>query len=355
MTKLSTLPWNLVTKNLHGHQMLRKQIRDKIAKLEKHLVHFPDDTVHLQIVLERHPSKGFHTATLTLRLPSNILHTQKTADDVITAFDDAVVALLRELESLKADLRGERFWKRKERRKELRELEAAGFAPEPMDEGAGPQKHEEVVRDLFQQHYKELLRHARRQIHQDELAGEIPEGALDPRDVVNEVAGKAMTHTEERPERMGWLLWFYHLIHEELKRQRRLLKQGKGEQVSTDEIKPLPEDAERAAGYDAERPLDIIEEKLEPPVVRTESLVPDPSAVPPDEIVAVKDAFARLQQDMRSWPRAEREVFELYYIEGFEPEEIAMVTGQPVREVQKHIDAIHARLRAEILEQEAVT
>jgi ribosomal subunit interface protein len=355
MTKLSTLPWNLVTKNLHGHQMLRKQIRDKIAKFEKHLVHFPDGTVHLQIVLERHPSKDFHTATLTLRVPSNILHTQETADDVTTAFDDAVAALLRELESLKAGLRGERFWKRKEPRKELHEPKAAGFAHEPMDEGAGPQKHEEVVRDLFQQHYQELLRHARRHIHHDELAGELPAGALDPRDVVDEVAVKAMTQTARRPEGMGWLVWFYHLIHEELRRQRWLLKHDRGEQVSTDEIKRPPDDAERAAGYDAEQPLDIIEEKLDPPVVRAESLIRDPSAVPPDEIMAAKDALAKLQQDMQNWPRAEREVFELFYVEGFEPDEIAMVTGQPVKEVQKHIDAIHARLRTEILEQEAVT
>jgi hypothetical protein len=46
--------------------------------------------------------------------------------DVIKAFDDAVKALLRELASLKADLRREAYWKRKDRRKELHAVKSAG-------------------------------------------------------------------------------------------------------------------------------------------------------------------------------------------------------------------------------------
>src|SRR5207244_1702283 len=91
------------------------KLREKIAKFEKHLKHFRPDTVHLQVALERHPQKVLHTAALTLRLPSNILRSEKFAPDVIKTFDDAVKALLRELESLKADLRGEcpRRWQRR--------------------------------------------------------------------------------------------------------------------------------------------------------------------------------------------------------------------------------------------------
>src|SRR2546425_10332233 len=180
-----SLPWNLVTKNLHGHELLRKKLHEKITKLEKHLNHFPPGTVHLQIVLERHPRKPLHTAALTLRVPSNILHSEKSAPDVIKAFDDAIKALLRELESLKAELRRETFWKRKARREQGRELKASGFATEPMAEGTGPQELKDVAREFFQQHYSQLVRHARRHIRQDELAGVIPTGALDAREIVD--------------------------------------------------------------------------------------------------------------------------------------------------------------------------
>jgi len=53
ITTLTAFHWSLVTKNLQGHEMLRKQIHEKIGKLEKHLKHFPPDTVHLQIALAR--------------------------------------------------------------------------------------------------------------------------------------------------------------------------------------------------------------------------------------------------------------------------------------------------------------
>jgi len=126
------------------------------------------------------------------------------------------------------------------------------------------------------------------------------------------------------------------------------------EEVSTDEIKTLPEDADKASGYDALRPLDIVQEELDPPVVKTEGLIRDPAALPPDEIVAAKDSITRLQQDLRNWPRPEREVFELYFVEGLEPEEIAMVTRQPLKSVRKTISSIQDRLREEMLAQEAI-
>jgi ribosomal subunit interface protein len=331
MTSLTTLPWNLVTKNLQVDGLLRKKLRQKITKLEKQLKHFPPDTVHLLVVLERQPKKPLHAAALTLRVPSNILHSEKSAPDVPKAFDDAVKALLRELESLKSDLRAETFWKRKARRKELHQLKATRFADEPQTEGTGPQKYRDVVRELFQRHYKELLRHARRHIGHDELAGEIPTNALEARDLVDEVARRAMTKAAERPKGMDSLIWFYHLIHEELKRQRRLLKHKKTQEVSIDEIKALPEDA-----------------------VRTEGLVPDPQAVPSDEVASQKDVLAQLQQDMRNWPRPEREVFELYFVEGLEGEEIAMVTGRLLKTVRESIASIQQRLREEMLEKALV-
>jgi ribosome-associated translation inhibitor RaiA len=98
-----------------------------LKKLETRMKHYPAGTIHLQIVLERHPRKPLFAARLTLRVPSNILRSEKSATDVIKAFDDAVKALLRELASLMADLRRETFWKRRERRKELHALKAAGI------------------------------------------------------------------------------------------------------------------------------------------------------------------------------------------------------------------------------------
>ena len=342
--------WNMVTKNLHAHEFLRKKISEKITKLEKHLKPFPADAVHLHFELEQNPKKECYTAALTLRVPSDILHSEKSADDVIKAFDDAVKALLRELESLKSNLRGEKFWKRKERREQLHQLKATGFAAEPQAEETGPQRYQDVVRDLFQQHYRELLRHARRHIHHDELAGDLPKGAVDPREVVDEAARKAMTKASQKPKGMGWIIWFYHLIHEELKRQRHLLKEKQAKEVPTEERTTLPELSEQAL-----HPLEqIVERDMEPQAIHTEDVVASPENMPPDEFVAQEEVLEQLQQEMKKWPRPEREVFELYYVEGLEPEEIAMVTGQPLKTVRERLASVQQRVRDRLLEQEAL-
>ena len=57
---------------------------------------------------------------------------------------------------------------------------------------------------------------------------------------------------------------------------------------------------------------------------------------------------------MKNWPRPEREAFELYYVEGLEPEEIELVTGQPLKTVQQNLASVQQHIRKELFEQEAI-
>jgi ribosome-associated translation inhibitor RaiA len=107
-----TIKWSLVTKGMRPHGQLQNKLQQKINKLETHLEHFPQDAVHLQVILQRQPKKARFIAALTLRLPSNILRAQKGGLDPIPAFDQAVKALLREVAMLKSALRRESEWQR---------------------------------------------------------------------------------------------------------------------------------------------------------------------------------------------------------------------------------------------------
>ena len=89
------LKWNLLTKGMRPHRQLQKKLQQKIDKLETQLEHFPSDAVHLQVNLERHPRKASFSASLILKLPSNILRAEKPGPDPVPAFDQAVKALLR--------------------------------------------------------------------------------------------------------------------------------------------------------------------------------------------------------------------------------------------------------------------
>jgi ribosome-associated translation inhibitor RaiA len=105
-----TLKWTLVTKRMRPHGLLRKKLQEKFSKLEKHITHFPEDAVHLQVQMERHPKKVWFDIALTLSLPSNILRARKAGADPIPVFDQAIKVLLREVAMLKAALRHESDW-----------------------------------------------------------------------------------------------------------------------------------------------------------------------------------------------------------------------------------------------------
>jgi DNA-directed RNA polymerase specialized sigma24 family protein len=115
-----------------------------------------------------------------------------------------------------------------------------------------------------------------------------------------------------------------------------------GRRLSTDESKPLREDAERAS-------IDDVRSGRWP-AEQAEALKRDP--VVPEGFVAEKDALSRLEEEMKIWPRIERNIYEFYYLEGMEPEEIAMVIDQPFS--RNGLKSVQARVREAILQKEAV-
>jgi len=343
--------WNLVTRNFRAHDQLRSKLRQKLGKLELHLQRFPHDAVHLHVGLEKHPKRELFTARLVLRVPSNILSSQKCAADPVPALDGAIKTLLRQLAGLKSELRREALWKRKARRAELRAAKLLRFAPDPMGVGTGPQNESDVIREMIEQNHSQLLRYVRRQYWHEATLGEIPPGAIDARAVVDEVARQVLTAPEKKPAELGFLLWFYMLARQELARRCKALKAQAREMVALEEPLILPEDAEAAAGYEPEQPLDIIEQTLEPPVVEAKNLIPDPHTAPPDEVVAQKDLLEQMQRTANSWLKPEREAFELYFVEGFEPEEIGMVLGVSTKHANELLVSIRRRMRETLLAQ----
>ncbi len=342
-----TLSWNLITKRVSPRQQLLSKIHQKISKLETHLQHFPPDAVHLLVSLERHPKRQHFTVALTLRLPSNILHTHKAAVDPITAFDKAVAALLRELGSLKAELRREQDWKPAARRELVPVDNAFRFAAEPHPEG--PQSLADTLATMIQRYYGRLLYHVQRQLSRAHLSGLVPKGAITAEAAVDEVVRQALADPEAKPPELSYRLWLFDLLRQELARRYRQLRVEGQESVPLDETQPVADEAEIVEGYDAENPLGIIEENLEPTTARLSDLVADRRTESPDAIAMEHDLVHYLHEVTASWPVKERAVFELHFLEGFEADEIAMLENLTVTEASDLITGVQARLRQVLL------
>lgn len=342
------LAWNLVTKHVTPHDQLQQKFRQKISKLEQHLQHFPPDAVHLLVHLERHAKRGDFTVGLALRLPSNILHSHKSAPDPVTAFDRAVKALLRELAAFKAALRRENRWERVARGADARGGKPLRFAESPQP--AGPQSLADVLGQMIRRYHGRLLYHVQRQLWRDQLNGDVPKGAIDARAVVDEVARQALAAPDRKPDDLSYRFWLHTLAKRELKRRYRELRRQADETVPIHETSRLQDESPEAAGYDAEAPLEIIEEKLEPPLAPLADLLPDARAERPDEAAMEHDMVDYLHRLAESWPARERAVFDLHFLEGFDEDELAMLENVDVATARQLIAGVQSRLRSVLLE-----
>jgi DNA-directed RNA polymerase specialized sigma24 family protein len=186
-------------------------------------------------------------------------------------------------------------------------------------------------------------------IHHYEETGELPPGSVDPRDIVDEVARQAEEKGKDRPPNLSWLVWLFHLMHQEIQRQRDLFEQKEAGEIPTEKPVKVPELSEKKL-----HPLErIVQKAMEPRVIRVEDVVPGLD-LPPDDFVAQKERIEQMLPELPRWPWIEREVFELYYIEGFEPDEIAKAMDQPVDRIQKVVDLLRERVRKQLLDPEEV-
>ncbi len=341
-TKGNAISWNIVEKNLVLDARIRERLTRKISTLAKLLVHFPPETLHLQVALEQIAKTHNYVVRLTLRLPSNILHAEKSSPDLLGAINAAVDALEREVNSFKAELRGDYRWKRPAYRARLAQEEALVFA-EPLERGKGPQTHLDVVRDLLAASEPRLLAHARRQVRMAELAGDIPARSVDPRALVDEVARICLSDPGQKPAELTYELWFYRLLGEELARRREQLHQEL--QLRAEPVARERGETDEAEGYDAERPLDLVTRELEPEETLPEEQIPDEAALSPDLAAARDDLIDALQRTIKHWPRDERDVFDLHFFAGFDATEIAMIKRWKKEEVEALIDKLARRIR----------
>jgi DNA-directed RNA polymerase specialized sigma24 family protein/ribosome-associated translation inhibitor RaiA len=288
----SHFSWNIVTRNLHGHPFLREKLYSKIRALEQHLQRFPPDAVHLLIELDRHARKEEHRAVLTLRLPSHILHADKSAKSAITALTHAVKALLQELKALKEKMREEPQWKRKARRKKL------SFASGPSEGGAVPQSAAEIREAFVEGHRSRLTRFARRAVNRTPSQDE----SVTDRELA-ELVGEAkdkLAALSKRQKLTNDRAQLYRLV------RKAIAQRGSGSRKGHPPIAPssLTGEASPKSGL--------------------------LSAM--DQVLATLSPF-------------EQEVFDLHYVEGFETDQIAMVTRKPEKQVKDALDVIENQIR----------
>jgi Sigma 54 modulation protein / S30EA ribosomal protein. len=115
---------NIEYKNFEPKERVRKLVEDLIERLDKYVKDFPEEAVFLRVLIEENAVRKLYHVSITLDLPRKILTTKEERHDVVKTVRDAFEEIKRQIKKYKAEAHGEKSWKRRTRREELR--------PEPV-------------------------------------------------------------------------------------------------------------------------------------------------------------------------------------------------------------------------------
>ncbi len=205
---------------------------------------------------------------------------------------------------------------------------------------SGQEKSKETVspREALQPYLKHLYAFVRRELRYYESLGLLPEGELQPADIVDDVIEAALSLWDARPA--GSLRpWLLQLA---LRRLRQYLQAARS-RPSADI--PLEELVPQEDWSTLERDTEIWEFYEPDDVLAWEDILPDPTAPPPDEFVLAAELDEPLQTALASLGPRVREVFVLYALEGLTEEEIARLYGWDVEQVKRYLAMARDQLR----------
>ncbi len=341
-----SIAWNVVNRTGGAARPVAQRVRRKIAKLEGLLTHFPDDALHLTVLLERRAHGKGYRVVLNLAVPSDVLHVEHASESLVGALDASVERLARRLERLKARYRGDHA--RHRQRIAPRRREPAAFQEVPVEAGDLAYDGLDLLRRALEQHYGRLLEFVRRQVQHYEQDGVLPRRALDVRDLVNRTAEAALRHPGLRPEHATLDAWLLGLAFHETRRAARRFLRDRRRSLPL-ELETRTARASGAAPAEEDHPLaELLWERISLPEETASDVLPDVSMPTPGERLEARNLLDTVREQIRRWPREQRMLFEMHFLDGFDPADVAMVVGRDASVVETALGRLQARLWSEL-------
>lgn len=295
---------------------VQRLIERKAQKIERMLPTFSDDTLDLHVTLEKLPRGSQYAGTVVLTLPQTAIRVEQTADNPMGSLQASFDELLRKIKKFKSQLNREKFWQRQ---------------PETV-----PRIRTEVVREfesLINQNLDKIQNYVRRELFHKTLAHNIPPGILQPEAVVDDVFVLMTSQEKAKPGNISLEQWMYQVAREQIDRRLDELDRDIPHiEETTLQSKPHWED-EVLNFYQPDEALKL------------EDVLTDRAGANPELLMEVEETEQELHKAIARLPRKIRESFVLCVLEGFDPVEVAMITGKDAEKVQKDVEDARQRLR----------
>ena len=195
--------------------------------------------------------------------------------------------------------------------------------------------------DLLSPLMDRLWEHAHHELVVAELQGRIGREQVTVDDLLDEVILRAWSQLGRKNEAEPLEIWLTRLLHEVLDEQIANVRAALplGEQIDTDES-----GREITAGPVADD-TPVWEESV---AVTLEDVLPSHEASEPWEQLAAVDQMKWVMTQLGGVSANQRRAFTLHVLDGWEPDEVAMVQGRSEEEVRRDIEAVQEMLRSRL-------
>ena len=327
-----------VSYRLHKAPSVEKDVQHQIEKLQKRLQVFRPELVHLKGMVEDVSPREGTSVSLNLRLPSGQMAVNKKAPTAEAAIKTAFEDLLQQLNKHKEILRASHKWQRGRRGNATRQGTPIREVPFEKTLAAvfPPTISSDDVRTYVNANLARLDRFVEREIYFREAQEMIAPDSISKEEVIDEAIASALAEGQDKPEKLALEPWLYR---EALRALDRL--------SHTDETNGNAVHLEDSARRPNVKASDEPELQFHQPdeSITGETVIADARVATPEQIMASDELLRMIAASLRDLGSGPREAFILHAIEGFNVEEIVVITGHSAERVLAFVSAARDHLR----------
>jgi len=311
---------------------LENQINLQAEKLRRRLQVFRPDLIHLHATVEPNSGKEGACVSLNLRLPSGQMACSRVALTAVGAVKSAFDDLQEQVTKHKARLR-EKYKSPHVRRGGRRPPPELPFET-TVAAVKLPSASIQDIGSWVDANLQRLNRFIDRELRYRVANGQLRPHAISREEVVDEAVAAALEDRGDKPDRLALEPWLYRLAMRSIDELAR--HSAEQNNVSLQEGAAPPNvQASDEAQLQFHQP-DGAEE--------VQDGIPDRGTATPEEIAYSDEMIGLIEAALLGARGTDREAFLLFAVEGFSPEEIAMIGDRTVEQVRASILAAREHL-----------
>ncbi|MBI3940619.1 MAG: sigma-70 family RNA polymerase sigma factor, partial [Acidobacteria bacterium] len=200
--------------------------------------------------------------------------------------------------------------------------------------GAGNQREIAIA---ISQSLDKVENYIRRELYRQALVENLPPGLLQPQAILDEVFLEVSAHAARLPDNWTVERWMIQVARDRIR--------NRVQELDANRDQPHVEDA-------AENPERWYDEALNfyqpDESLRVEDVLPDDRSATPEELLAQHEREEQLRRAIAHLPDPIRESFVLFALEGFNSDEIAMITRKTPDRVLEEVQEAQGLLREQV-------